>query len=54
MLRIEIAFIRYLGPTHWLAYGWIPVLCIDDIWSLDDVRKVCNEAGISEGSNSLL
>ena len=46
--------IHYLGPTHWLAYGWIPVQCIDDIWSLSDFRQVCNEPGISEGSNSLL
>ena len=41
--------IHYLGPAHWLAYGWIPVQCIDDDWSLNHFRQVCSECGISEG-----
>ncbi len=46
--------VHYLGPTHWLAYGWIPSQCIDDVWSLNDFRQVCSESGIPEGNISLL
>jgi hypothetical protein len=46
--------VHYLGPTHWLAYGWIPSQCIDNVWSLDDFGQACSESGIPEGSVSLL
>ncbi|CAF9933299.1 hypothetical protein IMSHALPRED_009133 [Imshaugia aleurites] len=39
-------------PPHWLAYGWIPLQCIDAVWSLNDFRQVCSESGIPEGSIS--
>ena len=46
--------VPYLGPTHWLAYGWVPTQCIDKVWSLNDFRQVCDDSGISKGSIPLL